>query len=129
MRDAQAGVALGVGRADRSSRGGARGHRDRRRAYAPERLHDVRIALKKLRYAPELRSRLDVPRGRRRDRTESGAGSARRLHDYETLAAWGRRAGLAPHVLATWPQLKSLVHALEDECRQMRALHGAIARD
>ena len=44
------------------------------------------------------------------------------LHDYETLAAWGRDAQASlPPVLATWPQLNSLVHALEDECRQMHA--------
>jgi CHAD domain-containing protein len=90
--------------------------------YAPERLHDVRIALKKLRYAAEL----SLEAGRPRVAADITALKAAqdllgRSHDYETLAAWGRDAQASPPDLATWPQLKSLVHALEDECRQMHA--------
>lgn len=91
--------------------------------YSPERLHNVRIALKKLRYAAEL----SLEAGRPRLAADVTALKAAqdllgRLHDYETLGARGRDAQASfPPVLATWPQLKSLVHALEDECRQMHA--------
>jgi len=92
--------------------------------YAPEPLHHVRIALKKLRYAAELAQ----PARRRRLRADVADLKAAqdllgRMHDYEVLIAAGRdlQASLDPPVLATWRELKRLVHDLEDDCRQMHA--------
>ena len=92
--------------------------------YAPERLHDVRIALKKMRYAAEL----SVEAGRPRLSADVAVLKAAqhllgRLHDYDTLVAAGReaQASLVPPDFATWRQLKSLVHGIEDDCRQMHA--------
>ena len=92
--------------------------------YAAEPLHDVRIALKKLRYAAEL----SLEAGRPRLTTDLSALKAAqellgRLHDYEVLVALGRevQASLFPPNLAMWRELKRLVHAIEDDCRQMHA--------
>ena len=92
--------------------------------YAPQPLHDVRIALKKLRYAAEL----SLETGRPRSAADVGALKAAqdllgRLHDCEVLVAWGRdaQASLFPPDVITWRELRSLVHAVEVDCRQMHA--------
>jgi CHAD domain-containing protein len=97
--------------------------------YVPERLHDVRIALKKLRYAAEL----SLDAGRPRLTADVAALKAAqdllgRLHDYEVLITSGRnaQASLFPPDLAIWRQLKRLVDTVEDDCRQM---HGRYMRD
>jgi CHAD domain-containing protein len=92
--------------------------------YVPERLHDVRIALKKLRYAAELAAEV-----RHRRMTADVAALKRaqdtlgRGHDLEVLVAWGRRvqASLSPPDLTTWKELGSLVHAAEDDSRRSHA--------
>lgn len=92
--------------------------------YAPERLHGVRIALKKLRYAAELAAEA------RRKRTTADVlalGAAQdllgRLHDLEMLVVRGReaQASLSPPDLVAWRHLGSLVHAVEGDCRQLHA--------
>jgi CHAD domain-containing protein len=92
--------------------------------YSPERLHNVRIALKKLRYATELSKEV----GRRRmtaciTTLKAGQDLLGRLHDLEVLLQWGRevQATLSPPDLTAWEELGSLVHAVEDECRQWHA--------
>ena len=92
--------------------------------YSPEPLHRVRTALKKFRYAVEL----SVAAGRVRLRHDVATLKAAqallgRLHDYEVLVASGRdvQASLVPPDAAAWRQLKLLVHAIEDDCRQMHA--------
>jgi CHAD domain-containing protein len=97
--------------------------------YAPERLHGVRIALKKLRYAAEL-----AVEARRKQTTagvvalEAAQDLLGRLHDLEMLLARGReaQASLSLPDLATWRHLDSLVHVVEDDCRQ---LHARYMRD
>jgi CHAD domain-containing protein len=97
--------------------------------YAPERLHGVRIALKKLRYAAEL-----AAEARRKQTTadvlalEAAQDLLGRLHDLEMLLVRGReaQASLSPPDLAAWRHLGSLVHVVEDDCRQ---LHGRYMRD
>jgi CHAD domain-containing protein len=97
--------------------------------YAPEPLHDVRIALKKLRYAVEL------SRDGRRQRTAADIRALKRaqdllgrLHDLEVLLERSRevQASLSPPDLIAWRELGSLVHAVEDDCRQ---LHARYMRD
>jgi hypothetical protein len=92
--------------------------------YVPQPLHDVRIALKKLRYAAELAAEV----GHRRMTADVAAlKSAQdclgRLHDLEVLVTWGRglQASLSPPDLIRWKELGSLVHVVGDDCRQ---LHG-----
>lgn len=104
--------------------------------YMPERLHDVRIAVKKLRYALEIVEQ-SVPRARaarasasRSLRSTAGqiAQLARtqellgRMHDLDVLASRTRGVqgarGLDPSIPAA---LDALVRGLETECRQ---LHG-----
>jgi CHAD domain-containing protein len=98
--------------------------------YLPERLHAVRIALKKLRYAAELFA--DV-RGRARTAAMLGALKRNqdvlgRMHDLQMLIDRVRdvQASLAPPSLAVWRELDALVLALEDECRR---LHARYVRD
>jgi CHAD domain-containing protein len=97
--------------------------------YVPERLHDVRIALKKLRYAAEL----STEAGRQRQAADITALKRAqdllgRIHDLEILVAVGRgvQASLCPPDLTAWKELGSLVHAVEGDCRQ---LHAQYMRD
>jgi CHAD domain-containing protein len=92
--------------------------------YLPERLHAVRIAAKKLRYALELdadlrqvKSSPDITELRR---TQDILG---RLHDLQVLVDRTReeQASLAPPDVNIWRGLDALVRSLEDECRR---LHG-----
>jgi CHAD domain-containing protein len=97
--------------------------------YLPEPLHDVRIALKKLRYTAELSRRPERPR-KTADLAALKAAQALlgRLHDLEVLIAWARelQASLSPPNLTAWRELGALVHAVEPECRQ---LHARYMRD
>ena len=97
--------------------------------YAPEHLHDVRIALKKLRYAAEL------SRETKRDRAAADIAALKsaqdllgRLHDLEVLLERARQvqALLLPPDLTAWRELGRLAHAVEDDCRQ---LHARYMRD
>ena len=92
--------------------------------YAPERLHHVRIAIKKLRYAVEF---LGDPA---RDEVRHAARALKRaqkkfgrLHDLQmvlarvqTIAAGGRRTALMPG-------FRAMVDALERDCRR---IHGSL---
>jgi CHAD domain-containing protein len=96
--------------------------------YLPERLHDVRIALKKLRYAAELAAAIDgrtpAPGVRALKRAQDLLG---RMHDLQVLIDRARQlqASLSPPNLAVWRELDALVVSLEDECRR---LHGRYVR-
>ncbi|HEY7292094.1 MAG TPA: CHAD domain-containing protein [Vicinamibacterales bacterium] len=92
--------------------------------YLPDRLHAVRIAVKKLRYAIELAPashqprRADDLRGLRRVQEILG-----RMHDFQVLIdrVRGVQASLAPPSLAAWRQLDALLTAMDDECRRLHA--------
>jgi CHAD domain-containing protein len=97
--------------------------------YVPEHLHRVRIAVKKLRYAGELVAETT----RRRIAADISALKAAqellgRLHDLEMLLVSARKAqaSLVPPDLTAWRHLGSLVHVIEDDCRQ---LHARYMRD
>src|SRR5262245_17599258 len=92
--------------------------------YVPERLHQVRIALKKLRYAVELVAEARQPSAK------AAIGALRiaqdrlgRLHDRQVLIERARslEAGASPPVLTPASDLGSLVLALEADCRRFHA--------
>ena len=100
--------------------------------YLPDRLHDVRIAVKKLRYTLELGFadlKRSAPRGAgarnsARIRTLKGAQDLLgRMHDLEVLIARTRGIQSSPgaSTLKVSADLDRLVRRLETECRQ---LHG-----
>ena len=92
--------------------------------YLPERLHAVRIAIKKLRYALELSNELA---GTRRDPNltalKRGQEMLGRMHDLQVLVERVRQvqASLAPPNLTVWRNLDATVASLEDECRVLHA--------
>jgi CHAD domain-containing protein len=97
--------------------------------YNAERLHEVRIALKKLRYAAELR----VEARHRRATADIGVLKGvqdllGRLHDLEVLIAHVRHMQASPRApeVTEWHELGLVVHAVEDECRGLHAryIHG-----
>ena len=92
--------------------------------YLPDRLHEVRIAVKKLRYS------MEVLRELRRSRATARLASLKRvqdllgrMHDLEVLIARTRAVQGSPHAptLRVSAELDRLVRQLETECRQ---LHG-----
>jgi CHAD domain-containing protein len=92
--------------------------------YLPERLHDVRIAVKKLRYALEVTTGAGGARGQARIRTLKRAQDLLgRLHDLEVLVTRIRAvqgAESAPSLKLSG-ELDRLVRRLETECRQLHA--------
>lgn len=97
--------------------------------YLPERLHAVRIALKKLRYGVELWSEAAGSKGnpdlRRLKRSQELLG---RLHDQQVLIDYVRReqASVAPSDSRISRELDVLVTSLENRCR---GLHARYVRD
>jgi CHAD domain-containing protein len=97
--------------------------------YLTERLHAVRIAVKKLRYALELATEAEdvksSPDLKQLRRAQDVLG---RLHDLEVLIDRARdvQASLTPPDLTAWHELNGLVVALEEDCRR---LHGRYMHD
>jgi CHAD domain-containing protein len=92
--------------------------------YLPDRLHNVRIAVKKLRYAMEIDRELSGSRATTRLMTLKRAQDLLgRMHDLEVLIARTRAVQGAPNApsLRLSADLDRLVRRLETECRQ---LHG-----
>jgi CHAD domain-containing protein len=92
--------------------------------YLPDRLHEVRIAIKKLRYAMEIARELSRSRATARILTLKKAQDLLgRMHDLEILIARTRAVQAAPSAppLRLSADLDVLVRRLENECRQ---LHG-----
>jgi CHAD domain-containing protein len=87
-------------------------------------VHEVRIGLKKLRYAVELSAEA------RRQRPSASIAALKaaqellgRLHDLEVLIEWGRdlQASSSPPDLAASHALGLLARSVEDRCRQLHA--------
>lgn len=92
--------------------------------YLPERLHAVRIALKKLRYGVEVSAEaMGSDRGADLRTLKRGQGLLGRLHDSQGLIDRVRcaQASLDPPDLAVWRELGELVTALEQSCRRQHA--------
>jgi CHAD domain-containing protein len=93
--------------------------------YLPDRLHDVRIAIKKLRYAMEISRELSRSRATARIQTlKKTQDLLGRMHDLEILIARTRavQGAAPPPPLRLSADLDVLVRSLETECRQ---LHGS----
>ena len=92
--------------------------------YLPERLHTVRLAVKKLRYAVELSADLSglrtTPELRALKHTQDVLG---RLHDAQIVIDRVRelQASLAPPDVAAWRELDALMTSLENNCRRLHA--------
>jgi CHAD domain-containing protein len=98
--------------------------------YLPDRVHAVRIAVKKLRYAVELQGEVSTDPGWRESlatlkRTQALLG---RLNDRQVLLDRVRQiqASLSPPTIEGWRCLDTLVGALEQDCRR---LHARYLRD
>ncbi|HEY3160433.1 MAG TPA: CHAD domain-containing protein [Vicinamibacterales bacterium] len=113
-----------AGRAARRARRLAAAIDDAAGVYLPDRLHAVRIAVKKLRYTVELMPRAGSSRTASRIRTLRNAQDLLgRMHDLEMLIARTRGIQSSPgaSTLKVSAALDGLVRRLENECRQ---LHG-----
>jgi CHAD domain-containing protein len=97
--------------------------------YLPERLHAIRIAAKKLRYALEVSADVarvkSTPDLRLLRRVQDTLG---RLHDLHVLEDRVRQlqASLTPPDVNVWRQLDTLVVSIDEECRR---LHGRYMRE
>lgn len=92
--------------------------------YAPERLHKVRLALKKLRYGVELSSEADGLRDTPDIRLlKRGQDLLGRLRDLQMLIERVRhvQASLKPPDMIAWRELDALVLSLEHACRGIHA--------
>jgi CHAD domain-containing protein len=92
--------------------------------YLPERLHAVRIALKKLRYAVEVAADASGDdRSRELRLLKRVQGLLGRLHDLQVLIDRARRAQAAAGTadLAMWREFDQLLASLEQACRRLHA--------
>jgi CHAD domain-containing protein len=92
--------------------------------YLPERLHAVRITVKKLRYAVELRADVRAEKSATDLRLLRHAqDSLGRMHDIQVLIDRVRRvqASLTPPSVTVWRALDDLTIALDADCRALHA--------
>ena len=100
--------------------------------YLPDRLHEVRIAVKKLRYTLELEQSVTASRATARLRTLKNAQDLLgRMHDLEVLIARIRDIQSSPgaSTLKVSADLDRLVRRLENECRQLHGHYMASRKD
>lgn len=90
--------------------------------YAPERIHVVRIATKKLRYALEIAEEANQPAARTLvkvlKRQQDGLGH---LHDLQALLSHVRAAEVSPRADEALADLNAYADLLERDCRQLHA--------
>jgi CHAD domain-containing protein len=97
--------------------------------YLPERIHSVRLALKKLRYGVELATETaGIRESADLTTLKRGQELLGKLRDLQVLIERVRRvqASLTPPDLVAWRELDALVTALEHSCRR---LHARYVRD
>jgi CHAD domain-containing protein len=100
--------------------------------YLPDRLHAVRIAVKKLRYTLELEQSVGGSRATARIRTlKTAQDLLGRMHDLEVLIARTRTIQSSPgaSTLKVSSDLDRLVRRLETECRQLHGHYMASRRE
>lgn len=94
--------------------------------YLPDRLHRVRVAAKKLRYALEIHCELTKSRSTAQlSRLKAQQDLLGRMHDLEILIdrARGVQATLTPRDRRGMAELKKLIRVLEHECRDGHAAY------
>jgi CHAD domain-containing protein len=99
--------------------------------YLPDRLHEVRIAIKKLRYALELVHQMSGSRASARvGRLKAAQDLLGRMHDLEVLIARVRAVQASPGApnLRLSADLDRLVRRLEMECRQLHGQYTALRK-
>lgn len=99
--------------------------------YLPDRLHEVRIAVKKLRYTLELAQSFSGSRATARVTTlKTAQDLLGRMHDLEVLIARTRSIQSSPGAsdLSVSADLDQLVRRLETECRQLHGQYMASRR-
>ena len=99
--------------------------------YLPDRLHDVRVAIKKLRYAMEVVNQLSGSRAAASLRTLKAAQDLLgHMHDLEVLTMRVRamQASSGPPNLKLSAELDRLVRRLEAECRQLHSEYIAMRK-
>jgi len=92
--------------------------------YLQERLHDVRIALKKFRYALEVSCEAaGISRAPEIKTLKKYQDTLGRLHDLQLLIDRIReiQPTITPPEVAMWRKIDAVVAALEDECRRLHA--------
>jgi CHAD domain-containing protein len=92
--------------------------------YLPERLHAVRIALKKLRYALEVAvEAAGAPAANDLRTLKRGQDLLGRLHDLQILIDRARQlqASVDPPDVTLWRKIDVLTTALENDCRRLHA--------
>jgi len=92
--------------------------------YLPERLHEVRLAIKKMRYAVELAA--DASGAKREPDLRAltrGQEILGRMLDLQMLIDRVRdvQAALTPPSLGVWRDLDAVVESLDDDCRRLHA--------
>ena len=97
--------------------------------YLPDRLHEVRIAVKKLRYAMEVARELSGSRATARIRTLKAAQDLLgHMHDHEVLIARVRGIQSSTPNLRLSGDLDTLVRRLEAEARQAHGQYMALRK-
>lgn len=97
--------------------------------YLPDRLHEVRIAVKKLRYAMEVSRELSGSRALARIRTLKEAQDLLgHMHDHEVLIARVRGIQSSTPNLRLSGDLDKLVRRLETEARQIHGQYVALRK-
>jgi CHAD domain-containing protein len=95
--------------------------------YAPQRVHKLRLEVKKLRYAVELLAEARPRQGADRIETlRAFQDTLGRLHDLETLREWIREIQASPASCSDfteWKSLNSLERRVEADCRQLHAVY------
>lgn len=90
--------------------------------YAPERIHEVRIATKKLRYAVEIAQDAGIPAAalsvRMLKRHQARLG---RLHDLQMLLKHVRETEASPGITSRVNDLTAYADSLDRECRRLHA--------
>jgi CHAD domain-containing protein len=91
--------------------------------YLPDRLHDVRVAVKKLRYAVELGGEGSAERAKAVKTLKRLQDLLGRMHDLQVLIDWVRnsQASISPPNLIVWRDMDALVVALDESCRRLHA--------
>jgi len=89
--------------------------------YASGPLHEVRVSVKKLRYAIELADEIGEARPGAVKTLKSVQDLLGRQHDLEMLLLWARQVQVSTPERASWHELASLASAIEGDCRKLHA--------